>query len=73
MMKTNRSIVFLAATVLILGASVGSAKGDMEMISVGEKFGEFNLPAHDGTSVDSRDLGGKPYLLFFYPKADTPG
>jgi cytochrome oxidase Cu insertion factor (SCO1/SenC/PrrC family) len=73
MMTTNRSIVVLAATVLILGAWVGSAEGDSKMIPVGEKFVEFNLPAHDGTSVDSRDLGGKPYLLFFYIKADTPG
>ena len=72
-MKTHRSITFLIAAVLILGVCVGSAEGDTDMIAVGEDFVEFKLSAHDGSSVDSKDLGGKPYLLFFYPKADTPG
>ena len=33
---------------------------------------EFELEAHDGTTVRSADLTGRPFLLFFYPKADTP-
>ena len=72
-MKTYQVMAFLAAATLIFGASVGSAEGDTDMIAIGEKFVEFELPAHDGTSVRSRDLEGRPYLLFFYPKADTPG
>ncbi len=72
-MKTHRTIAFLAAAVLIFGVSAGSAEGDSDMIAVGEDFVEFELPAHDGTSVNNRDLMGHPYLLFFYPKADTPG
>ncbi len=72
-MKNHRSIFILAAAVLILGVCAGSAEGDTDMIAVGQDFVEFNLPAHDGTTVDSEDLKGKPYLLFFYPKADTPG
>ena len=73
MMKTHRMIAILAVAVLIVGASVGSAEGESDMIAVGEKFVDFELPAHDGTTVLSRDLEGRPYLLFFYPKADTPG
>jgi len=73
MMKTSRFIALLAATALILGVPTGSAEGDSEMIAVGEKFVEFELPAHDGSTVNSRDLEGRPYLLFFYPKADTGG
>jgi cytochrome oxidase Cu insertion factor (SCO1/SenC/PrrC family) len=73
MIKTSHSIALLAATALILGFSVGSAEGGSEMIAVGEKFVEFELPAHDGSTVNSRDLEGEPYLLFFYPKADTGG
>jgi peroxiredoxin len=34
---------------------------------------EFVLPAHDGSEVRSDGLAGSPYLLFFYPKAGTPG
>ncbi len=43
------------------------------MLSKGERFVEFALPAHDGSEVRSEDLAGRPYLLYFYPKAETPG
>jgi len=33
----------------------------------------FTLPASGGRTVSSAALKGKPYLLYFYPKADTPG
>jgi len=56
-----------------LDSVVGHAEGDEEMISVGENFVDFLLEAHDGTTVTSSDLDGRPFLLFFYPKADTPG
>jgi len=72
-MKTYQVIALLAVAVLILGVSAGTAEGGSDMIAVGDEFVEFELPAHDGTSVRSRDLEGHPYLLFFYPKADTPG
>jgi peroxiredoxin len=31
------------------------------------------MPASGGRTVSSAALKGKPYLLYFYPKADTPG
>ena len=31
------------------------------------------VEAHDGTTISSASLEGHPYLLFFYPKAETPG
>jgi peroxiredoxin Q/BCP len=43
------------------------------MVDVGERFVEFELPAHDGSTVRSSDLEGTAYLLYFYPKASTPG
>jgi peroxiredoxin Q/BCP len=33
----------------------------------------FSMPASGGRTVSSAGLKGKPYLLYFYPKADTPG
>ena len=33
----------------------------------------FSMPASGGRTVSSAMLKGKPYLLYFYPKADTPG
>lgn len=39
----------------------------------GAKAPAFKLPASGGREVGSTALKGKPYLLYFYPKADTPG
>jgi peroxiredoxin Q/BCP len=33
----------------------------------------FSMPASGGRTASSAALKGKPYLLYFYPKADTPG
>ena len=33
----------------------------------------FEVSDHDGNVVRSSDLAGRRYLLWFYPKADTPG
>jgi peroxiredoxin Q/BCP len=43
------------------------------MIDAGQKLVEFALQAHDGSIVRSSELAGRPYLLYFYPKANTPG
>ncbi len=34
---------------------------------------EFELPNQDGTSVSSADFAGRKYIVFFYPRAMTPG
>lgn len=39
---------------------------------VGKKVPAFSLPTADGT-VSSAELKGKPFVLYFYPKDDTPG
>jgi peroxiredoxin Q/BCP len=43
------------------------------MLHKGTVFVDFELPAHDGGVVRSADLRGGPYLIYFYPKANTPG
>lgn len=34
---------------------------------------DFTLPATSGRTVSSAAMKGKPFVLYFYPKADTPG
>jgi peroxiredoxin Q/BCP len=34
---------------------------------------DFSMPASSGRTVSLDGLRGKPFLLYFYPKADTPG
>jgi peroxiredoxin Q/BCP len=40
---------------------------------VGSKAPAFSLPDETGTVVSSASLAGKPYVIYFYPKDDTPG
>ena len=73
MMKKTQLIAALTVATMVCGAGLVSAEKESDMIAVGDEFAEFALPAHDGTTVTSTDLEGRPYLLFFYPKASTPG
>jgi len=39
----------------------------------GDPAPAFSLPASGGRTASSASLKGRPYVLYFYPKADTPG
>ena len=41
--------------------------------TVGQTLEDFTLPDQDGNPVSLSDFHGKTVVLFFYPKADTPG
>ena len=43
------------------------------MIAEGERAPDFTLPDQDGEPVTLAGLAGRPVVLYFYPKADTPG
>ncbi len=43
------------------------------MLRVGDPAPEFSLPDADMTLTDSASLSGSPYVIYFYPKDDTPG
>jgi peroxiredoxin Q/BCP len=45
----------------------------MTMLKVGDKAPEFRLPADDGSEVALKDFRGKRVILYFFPKANTPG
>lgn len=43
------------------------------MIETGTQAPDFELPDQDGEPVKLSDLRGRRVVLYFYPKADTPG
>lgn len=43
------------------------------MVAEGETAPEFEAPNQDGTPFKLSSLRGSPVVLYFYPKADTPG
>jgi peroxiredoxin Q/BCP len=41
--------------------------------TVGKKIASFSVATTSSSRLTNRDLLGKPYVLYFYPKDDTPG
>ena len=54
-------------------SAVEKAPALVEGPKVGDKAPAFRLPRDGGNSVGLSDFSGKKLVLFFYPKADTPG
>ncbi len=42
-------------------------------VAEGDPAPDFSMPASGGRTVSLSDMKGKPFILYFYPKADTPG
>jgi thioredoxin-dependent peroxiredoxin len=45
----------------------------MPIIEPGRKAPAFALPDQDGATHRLKDYAGRPLILYFYPKDDTPG
>ena len=43
------------------------------MLAEGEQAPDFELADQDGNAVKLSQFRGSPVVLYFYPKADTPG
>ncbi len=43
------------------------------MVATGQKAPEFTVSSDTGEEVSLKDYRGRWVVLFFYPKADTPG
>ncbi len=42
-------------------------------LAIGDAAPDFSLPASGGRTISLASLKGKPFVLYFYPRADTPG
>ena len=42
-------------------------------VAEGDMAPDFTMPATNGRIVSLSSMKGKPFILYFYPKADTPG
>ncbi len=42
-------------------------------VAEGDKAPDFSMAATGGRTVSLAGMAGRPFVLYFYPKADTPG
>ena len=70
---TRNMRTLLTVLVALLGFSVASVADASPLLNVGDPFPTWSLRDQTGTVVTSQSLAGKPYLLWYYPKAQTPG
>jgi peroxiredoxin Q/BCP len=54
-------------------AAIGKSQGPSGKLAPGAKAPNFNLPRDGGASVSLADFAGQNLVLYFYPRADTPG
>lgn len=75
--KAKAGAAALVKTVKRAAAKVSqaAAKAAVKVLDAdaGRPAPSFELPDEKGETVSSSSLAGKPYLLYFYPKDDTPG
>jgi peroxiredoxin Q/BCP len=64
-----RMLLSTLALFLALGPRVGNAA----LLKAGDPFPAWSLTADTGATMSSKDLAGKTYVLWFFPKAMTPG
>jgi peroxiredoxin Q/BCP len=43
------------------------------VLEPGDRAPDFEIPDQDGRALRLSELQGKPVVVYFYPKADTPG
>jgi thioredoxin-dependent peroxiredoxin len=57
----------------IAESMIGRCGYDTSVIEPGDQAPDFELPDQDGRAVKLSDFRGQPVVVYFYPKAATPG
>ncbi|MEW6166766.1 MAG: peroxiredoxin [Pseudomonadota bacterium] len=48
-------------------------RGEAQKLAIGDAIPELTLPATGGRDISLRGLKGRPLVIYFYPKDNTPG
>lgn len=52
---------------------MASATGKVQVLKEGDKAPNFSVTGDEGQTISLADYKGKNLILYFYPKANTPG
>jgi peroxiredoxin Q/BCP len=72
-MRTSERAVIRASYALTFLCLVYGTPAPAEMLGRGAAFPAWQMQDHEGTLRSSNEFTGRAYLLWFYPKASTPG
>jgi peroxiredoxin Q/BCP len=56
-----------------LSGRISDRETETMSVQEGDTAPDFEMPASGGRTVSLTAMKGKPFILYFYPKADTPG
>ena len=74
MRKVTASRVFSLSVAVGLAAwRLAATPAQAGMLDAGARFPDWSMPDQTGASRSAAEFAGKPYLLWFYPRASTPG
>lgn len=71
--KGTRAASHKAASKRLISSEKASKPKAASALAEGQKAPVFRLPRDGGNVVSSADYAGEKLVLFFYPRADTPG
>lgn len=57
----------------MVGYAFARRQTEDAMLKVGDRAPDFTVEDHHGREVRLADFAGRTVVLWFYPKADTPG
>jgi peroxiredoxin Q/BCP len=63
----------IAAAAGVIVSENAAPQTDMALIEIGKKAPAFTLNDQDGKTHKLSDYAGRPVIVYFYPKDDTPG
>jgi cytochrome oxidase Cu insertion factor (SCO1/SenC/PrrC family) len=66
-------MIKLLTPILLLAAALTACGMPENVEEAGTPFPEFTLTDHNGATVTKADLLGRTSVIWFYPKAATPG
>lgn len=71
--QTNTATPTTEGTLAAPAPASATAPATLGDVSEGKPTPPFAVTASDGAKIDSAALKGKPIVLYFYPKDETPG
>jgi len=66
-------VIFSLSVIFLLGVIFANNRSKKPGIKIGDKAPQFTLVSDENKRVSLSDFKGQRVVLYFFPKADTPG